>query len=113
MITAVLDTNLLASGLPRSHPDAAPAKIIDAWRNGLFVLAVSEPILEELRRTFGNRYFSARVPKPLLKSVMDMLESEAVVTPIVLEGASCRHFDRERVRPVAIRFNHYDGGVGE
>lgn len=44
----VLDTNVLVSGLARAH--RPPGRILSAWREGQFDLAISEPMIEELRR---------------------------------------------------------------
>lgn len=48
MIKAVIDTNILVSGL--ISPKASPAKIISLWRERKFVLVISEEIIEELKR---------------------------------------------------------------
>ncbi|HED19810.1 MAG TPA: putative toxin-antitoxin system toxin component, PIN family [Gammaproteobacteria bacterium] len=47
----VLDTNVLISGL--MLPDSIPGKIIHAWRNAHFVLALSEPMLEEITKVLA------------------------------------------------------------
>ena len=48
MIKAVIDTNILVSGL--ISPKASPAKIISLWRDRKFILVVSEEILKEVER---------------------------------------------------------------
>lgn len=48
MIKAVVDTNILVSGL--ISPKASPAKIISLWRDRKFILIVSEEILQEVER---------------------------------------------------------------
>ena len=48
MIKAVIDTNVLVSGL--ISPKGFPAKIIDSWQKRKFVLITSKPILKELGR---------------------------------------------------------------
>ncbi|MDP2861057.1 MAG: putative toxin-antitoxin system toxin component, PIN family [bacterium] len=50
MFKVVLDTNILISGFisPKSHP----AKIIDLWQEGKFILIVSRMILEEVKKVF-------------------------------------------------------------
>ncbi len=45
IIKAVLDTNILVPGL--GNPRGAPAKVLDRWFDGQFVLLISEPIIEE------------------------------------------------------------------
>jgi predicted nucleic acid-binding protein len=51
MIAAVADTNVLASGFVRRHPDAAPVQVLDAWRGDVFTLVVTDHLLLELERT--------------------------------------------------------------
>ncbi len=62
MIRAVLDTNVLASGvLGLSRGVSTPTRLLHAWRAGRFELIVSDYIIDELRRTLGQPYFSSRV----------------------------------------------------
>ncbi len=48
MIIAVVDTNVLASGFVSHDPDSPPVQVVDAWREHLYSLVVSEHILDEL-----------------------------------------------------------------
>jgi len=48
MIKAVIDTNILVSGL--ISPKASPAKIISLWHERKLVLVISEEILKEVER---------------------------------------------------------------
>lgn len=48
MVKAVVDTNILVSGL--ISPKASPAKIISLWRERKFVLVISEEILGEVEK---------------------------------------------------------------
>lgn len=50
-VRAVLDTNVLVSGIFWKGP---PFEILGAWRQGRFTLVVSIPILEEYRRVVGE-----------------------------------------------------------
>lgn len=63
MITAVLDTNVLVSGLigQRRRPRTPPAALIAAWRSGRFELVLSADILTEVERTLQKPYFSHRI----------------------------------------------------
>lgn len=63
MITAVLDTNVLVSGLvgQRRRPMTPPAALIAAWRSGEFELVLSADILMEVERTLQKPYFSHRI----------------------------------------------------
>lgn len=72
MITAVADTNVLASGFVRSDPAAVPVQFLDAWRARAYTLVVSDHILTELARTFEEPYFSRRMTLPALRSFAPM-----------------------------------------
>jgi putative PIN family toxin of toxin-antitoxin system len=59
LITAVLDTNVLASGFVRTH--TTPGQILQRWRRELFALVCSPVIFEELVRTLQSPYFTQRL----------------------------------------------------
>ncbi|MBF0166591.1 MAG: putative toxin-antitoxin system toxin component, PIN family [Alphaproteobacteria bacterium] len=48
MLKIVLDTNVLVSGL--AYPASVPGRILTAWRQGAFEVALSRFILDELAR---------------------------------------------------------------
>lgn len=79
---ATVDTNLLASGAPSAHPDAAPARLLAAWRAGQFRLVLSEHILQELAETFAKSYFAHRLSLDRRQAFMHLLRTEATVTPL-------------------------------
>src|SRR4051795_344546 len=60
MISAVLDTNVLASAAI-AHPETTLATILDDVVANRFELAISEYILVELRRTLATPYYAARI----------------------------------------------------
>lgn len=60
MIRAVFDTNVLAAGAV-APAGTTLAQLIDAVGDGRVDLAVSEPILIELRRTLARPYYTARL----------------------------------------------------
>ena len=55
----VLDTNVLLSGL--MLPDSIPGKIVQAWQNAHFDLALSEPMLDEITRVLGYSKIKKRL----------------------------------------------------
>lgn len=62
MIRAVLDTNVLVSGiLGVEHSSKPPAELFRRLQARGFELVASGYILEELIRTLGNAYFSQRI----------------------------------------------------
>lgn len=58
MIRAVLDTNVLASGV--THPRGNSGRLVTAWRRRAFNVVISEHILEELAETLEDRYLGSR-----------------------------------------------------
>ncbi len=82
MISAVLDTNILASGtVTVSTP---PGQILDAWHNGQFELVTSEHIIDELRLTLQKPYFQKYVTINDVAAFIDLLHNEATVIPITI-----------------------------
>ncbi len=82
MITAVFDTNVLASGFVRRNPDSAVVQILDAWRSGLYRLIVSEHILAELGRTLQEPYFARHLTPERRAEASAILRRQAIVTAI-------------------------------
>ena len=62
----ILDTNVFISGVFFNGP---PYKILEAWRDGRLVLAVSPDILEEYYRVGEN--LSSRYPEVDITPVLD------------------------------------------
>ena len=83
MISAVLDTNVLASGTVSAAN--APGQIIDAWHARKFELVTSTHIIGELSRTFQKPYFQKRLSSKATTNFIDLLQNEAFVTPIIVK----------------------------
>lgn len=80
MITAVIHTNILASGSLAHSGNVA--EIMDAIYDGRFRLAISEHILTELRRALENAYFAQRLSTQKVTTFVSLLRAiAAVVTP--------------------------------
>ena len=80
MIRAVVDTNVLSSGLARST--GSPRIVIDLWTDEAFELVVSEHILTELERTLANRYFQNLISQTEASDMVNKLRQKAMVTPL-------------------------------
>ncbi len=80
MISAVFDTNVLASGFVR--PEPAPGQLLLLWRAGHYTLVTSEHILSELARTFQEPYFARHLTPEQRASNLEILRREALVVPI-------------------------------
>lgn len=83
MIFAVIDTNVLASGLIRNNKDSPPVQILDAWRGRQFDLAVSQHILSELADILASPYFHRRLTQQQVTVDMALFQSQAFVTSII------------------------------
>lgn len=80
MITAVIDTNILASG--SLAQTGSVAEIMGAIYDGRFRLAISEHILTELMRTLESPYFAQRLSAKQIATFVSLLRAIAlVVTP--------------------------------
>jgi uncharacterized protein len=81
MLKAVIDTNVFVSGLlSRTGP---PARVIEAWRDGEFMLVVSPAIVAEIRRVLTSPRirdgFSVRPADAA--ALVELLEEEALLVP--------------------------------
>src|SRR3989344_2595911 len=80
MISAVLDTNVLASGALTSS--TIPGQILNKWRDGQFELILSIQIINELERTLNKSYFRNLINTQEIDSFLDLLRNEAMLIPI-------------------------------
>ena len=86
MIRAVLDTNVLASGiLGFAAADRAPGRILRLWRDQRFVLIISADILAELLDTLAKPYFQRQLDPEQRAAAQLLLETEAVSTPVTTQ----------------------------
>lgn len=86
MIVAVLDTNVLASGiLGIARPESTPGELLRRWRAKAFTLVVSEPILVELARTLANPYFSSRLSPADIAAALAQLQTDAQIQQLTVE----------------------------
>lgn len=80
MISAVLDTNILASGALTSS--TIPGLILDEWRDGQFELVISLHIINELERTLNKSYFRNLINTQSNNAFLDLLRNEATFISI-------------------------------
>lgn len=90
MITAVLDTNVLVSGIVAFHKPTPPAQILEAWRAGEFQLVLSTHIIDELKSALEKPYFAQRITPQQVAGTITLFKQEAIVTPITtnIQGAA-------------------------
>lgn len=81
MFRVVLDANQFVSAI--LNPDGPPAKVLNAWREGLFELVTSPSIIDEIRRVINYPILSKihkKSPKEIDLFIED-LEVLAFVAP--------------------------------
>jgi putative PIN family toxin of toxin-antitoxin system len=85
LIRAVLDANVLVSGIVGFLvPASTPGELLRLWRDGAFVLIVSEPILSEVGRTLSKPYFRRRLTDEQVAAALRLLREEATQQPITV-----------------------------
>jgi uncharacterized protein len=104
MIEAVLDTNVLASGLAGfRQPTSTPGQLLRHWQDGRFDLILSEFILTELAHTLQQPYFQRRLSSQMLAGLSTLLRSQARIVPITarVQGVAT-HPEDDRVLATAV-----------
>ena len=81
VLRVVLDTNVFVSGL--LSKTGLPAKILDAWRAGQYLLIASPPIVAEINRVLQaprirEKYF---ITDGDIEQLIILLEKEALIVP--------------------------------
>jgi len=104
VIVAVLDTNVLVSAFP-AH-GTVPALLIDAWRQGVYHLVVSEHILAELEDTWRAPYWQARFSPTASAEALSLLRSDAIVTALTVEVSGvATHSEDDLILATAVAGN--------
>jgi uncharacterized protein len=98
MIKAVVDTNVFISGVFWKGP---PFEVLKSWRRGDFRWAVSEPILEEYRRTL-DQLIKKRLAVGA-QSILAIIESHAeIVEPVAFARQVCSDPDDDKFLEAAV-----------
>jgi len=85
-VTVTADANVLASGMTRlqTHPDAAPAQFIHAWRANRFSLVLSDHLLAEVDHALAKPYFARRLSEADRASIRQLLNHQARLTTLTV-----------------------------
>lgn len=85
MISAVLDTNVLVSGLIGEQKLAStPGELIRRWRVKSFELVISEHIISELADTLTDPYFVRRLSAEAVSDTLEALRLDATIQPVTV-----------------------------
>ena len=89
MTAAVLDTNVLVSGVTGFLIDVSvPGQLLRAWQAGRFTLVVSDHILTELERTLQKPYFQRRLSTEHVAAARLLFHTSARLTPLTVQVQS-------------------------
>jgi putative PIN family toxin of toxin-antitoxin system len=80
MTRAVLDANVLAPGF--LSKTSVSAQLITLWLEQAYELVVSEHLLAELARTYGDSYFRQRITPDRVDRTLQLLRRRAIVTDL-------------------------------
>jgi len=83
-VIVLIDATTLAS-MAIALPGGTLATIFAAWRQGRFLVVVSEHLLVELRRTLSNAYFSDRLSPQDRRVYLAFIEGAARHTEVTVE----------------------------
>jgi putative PIN family toxin of toxin-antitoxin system len=86
-VIVLIDTTTLAS-MAIALPGGTLAIILDAWRQGRFVVVISDPLMLELRRTLGNDYFRRRLSPEDVRIYLDFVQVAAMFTSLTVQVSS-------------------------
>ncbi|MCL4352998.1 putative toxin-antitoxin system toxin component, PIN family [Patescibacteria group bacterium] len=85
MITAVLDTNVLASGVAGLLlAGSVPGALLRRWHGRAYQLIVSEHLLAELTRTLTQPYFAKRLTPEDQTAALRLFRRQALLTPLTI-----------------------------
>jgi hypothetical protein len=85
MFRAVLDANQFVSAI--LSPDGVPAKVLNAWRGGLFELITSQSIIDEIRRVLNYPRLS-KIHRKSSKEIDLFLEDLEILSFVAPEKLS-------------------------
>jgi putative PIN family toxin of toxin-antitoxin system len=104
VIRALLDTNVLASGIVGfADAERTPARLLRLWREQRFNLVVSPGILIELHKTLEGQYFRQQLTSDQITAARRLLHEEAESTPLsVRVSGVATHAEDDLVLSAAI-----------
>jgi putative PIN family toxin of toxin-antitoxin system len=85
VIRATIDTNVLVPAIRRvGQIQGSRAPIIQAWRDQLYELVISEYILEEVQNVLASPYFSRFIPAADRAAAIETFRADATIVPITV-----------------------------
>jgi hypothetical protein len=89
MLRVVLDTNVFVSSLLSAQ--GLPAQVLNAWREGKYMLVISPPIIAEIVAVLESPRISNKysIRPDDIEALVDLLETDTIIVPgqAVVAGA--------------------------
>jgi hypothetical protein len=89
MLRVVLDTNVFVSSLLSAQ--GLPAQVLNAWREGKYMLVISPPIIAEIVAVLESPRISNKysIRPDDIEGLVDLLETDTIIVPgqAVVAGA--------------------------
>ena len=86
MITAVLDANIIASGIIGfRNPESIPCTLLRLWRKGIFTLITSKHIRDEVKDLLQKPYFKRHLTPQEISRIQALLQFQAKQVVITAE----------------------------
>ena len=81
MLRVVLDTNVFVSGLLSTQ--GLPAQVLNAWREGRYLLITSPPIIAEIVEVLQSPRISGKylIRAEDIEELVDLLKTDTIVVP--------------------------------
>ena len=81
MLRVVLDTNVFVSSLLSTQ--GLPAQVLDAWREGRYMLVASPPIIAEIVEVLESPRISKKyfIRQEDIQQLVDLLKTDAILVP--------------------------------
>lgn len=106
MIVALLDTNVLASGLAGFARDSTPGEILRRWDRYAFTIVLSEHLRSELSRTLADPWFVPRVANDECQVILTKLLLLPNVDPLpAFRPGVAAHAEDDLVLATAVAAN--------
>jgi putative PIN family toxin of toxin-antitoxin system len=88
VLRVVLDTNVFVSSL--LNKTGAPARLMDAWRAGVYALVTSPPIMAEIKAVLEFPRIRERyaLADDDIRQLFDLLEKDAILVPGRSDGGN-------------------------
>ncbi|MBJ7459857.1 MAG: putative toxin-antitoxin system toxin component, PIN family [Thermoleophilaceae bacterium] len=103
MIKAVLDVNVILSGLIR--PEGPPGQLLSRWDRGEFELVTSPTLIDELRRVLTYPRIRKKIDQDKARNLLELLEllGHKVVDPETRSPVQCDDPDDDYLIAIALK----------